>query len=86
MATIETDDGKKVEVKENESLVEAGKQLGVLFSCEAGICGTCRVEILEGADNLNELTDEEQALGDRDKNNRLCCQMRIKQGNIKIKF
>ena len=32
---------------------------GVPFSCNSGVCGTCQIKVLDGANNLNELNDEE---------------------------
>ena len=56
---------------------------GIPFCCNSGVCGTCKVEVLDGAENLDELTDEEKDLG-MDRNNRLSCQCRIKSGTVKI--
>lgn len=58
---------------------------GIPFCCNSGVCGTCKVEILEGAENLDELTEEENDLG-MDRNNRLSCQCRIKSGTVKITY
>ena len=58
---------------------------GVSFCCNSGVCGTCKVEVLEGAENLSELTEEEIDLG-MDLNNRLSCQCRIKSGMVKITY
>lgn len=58
---------------------------GIPFCCNSGVCGTCKVEILEGAENLNELTQEENDLG-MDRNHRLSCQCRIKSGMVKITY
>jgi ferredoxin len=30
------------------------------FGCTVGSCGTCRLEIVEGADHVNPVTDEER--------------------------
>ena len=85
MAKLSNNAGDKKEVQLNESLIKAAEELGVPFSCQQGVCGTCRVEITEGADLLNELTEAEKSLGDRDQNNRLCCQMKIvKEGTVKF--
>jgi len=61
------------------------EEAGVLFSCNSGACGTCQVDIVEGAENLNELSDEEMDLG-LDRNKRLSCQCVIKSGTVKITF
>ncbi len=51
------------------------------------VCGTCHVHIEQGAENLSELTDDEEELledvNDRQPNSRLACQADI-YGDIKI--
>lgn len=84
MAIIEVD-GKQLELKDGDKIRDTCEQLGVPFGCRSGFCGTCKSEILEGAENLNELNQEEQDMGDRDRNHRLCCQAIIKQGKVKLK-
>jgi len=46
----------QVEVEENQLLLDALDVQGVKLprGCMAGSCGTCRVEVLEGADNLSD--------------------------------
>ena len=66
-------------------MAELAEKAGVPFSCNSGVCGTCQVEILEGADNLNELNQEENDLG-MDRRNRLACQCKIMHGTVKVKF
>ena len=58
---------------------------GIPFCCNSGVCGTCKVEVLEGEENLDELTEEENDLG-MDHNNRLSCQCKIKSGTVKITY
>jgi len=73
------------DVSEGESIIEACKSLGVPFSCEEGICGACAIEIIEGEENLSELTEEEKNLK-KDKKHRLACMCKIKKGDVKINF
>ncbi len=82
---IFSDDKREIEVKDGEPIKDACENLGVPFSCSEGICGTCMVDVLEGQENLSELTQEEKDMG-RDKNHRLACQCRIKSGMVKIKY
>ena len=84
MATIKADN-KEVNLEDQKPIKEACEQLGVLFGCEQGYCGTCKIEVLEGMENLSELTDPEKEMGLED-NSRLACQCKIKQGMVKIKF
>ena len=73
------------EVKEGERIQEACEKLGVPFSCEDGICGTCMIDIKKGSENLSELTEQEYDLA-RDKEHRLACQCKINTGNVEIDF
>jgi ferredoxin len=84
MAKLSTDKAS-VEVKEHESLIKAGEELGVYFACENGDCGACDVEILEGMDNLTTVNDKENDYV-LIPGHRLLCQCKIKHGNVKIKF
>lgn len=58
------------------------------FGCRMGSCGTCRCVVLEGAENVNDLTDEEnllfESLTSVGKNERLGCQLTI-NGDVKIR-
>ncbi|WP_191295418.1 PDR/VanB family oxidoreductase [Lentzea cavernae] len=57
-------DGLRVEVPAHLSLLEALRRNGVPVesSCEAGVCGTCRLAVLEGEAEHHDsvLTDEER--------------------------
>jgi 2Fe-2S ferredoxin len=54
------------------------------FSCRSATCGTCRVEVLEGADLLESPNLEEadllQLYGDDAARRRLACQARVRPG------
>lgn len=62
--TITNDAGTQtVEIREGETLFDAGGKVsaGIETSCGAkGTCGLCRVKILAGAENTNPFTDEER--------------------------
>ncbi len=77
---------KEITLIDGEQIKEVCEQLDVPFGCQQGICGTCKIEILEGADNLEPLNAEEKDMGDRSKKHRLACQARIKHGTIVIKI
>jgi ferredoxin len=75
--------GKIIEVKDGEPIKNACERLGVHFNCRTGICGTCMIDVLEGEENLSSLTQPEKDLK-RDREHRLACQCKIKEGEIGI--
>jgi len=83
-------DGIEIEIPEGTSVQDAVEQSGatLLFGCRMGSCGTCRCLIMEGMENLNGLTDEEQALFETltsvHPNERLGCQLIVQRGTVKI--
>ncbi len=78
-------DNIEYDIEDGTSLAEICEKAGVPFSCNSGVCGTCQVEVVEGAENLDELHQEELDLG-MDRNNRLSCQCKIKCGIVKITY
>lgn len=73
------------DVPDGESMASACEQAGIPFSCNSGVCGTCQVEILEGAEYTNELNKEEMDLG-QDRTHRLGCQCKILGGTVKVTY
>jgi len=73
------------DIPNGEKIKSAAEELGVLFGCEDGICGTCMIDVVSGEGNLSELTKAEMDL-ERDKKHRLACQCMIKKGNVTIDF
>ena len=73
------------EIEDGKQIAEICEKSGIPFSCNSGVCGTCQVEVLEGAENLNELNREENELG-MDQNHRLSCQCVLKSGTVKITY
>ena len=73
------------EIPDGKPIAEVCEKLGVPFSCNSGVCGTCQIEILEGQESLSELNQEEKDLG-MDGRNRLACQCVIKNGIVKAKY
>ena len=66
---------------------DEAEELGVAFGCQDGRCGSCRVEVVEGMENLSELTQNELDIGmTKDEPYRLMCQCKIKQGLVKIRI
>ncbi|MFH1054246.1 MAG: 2Fe-2S iron-sulfur cluster binding domain-containing protein [Candidatus Woesearchaeota archaeon] len=86
MAKIIKDDESK-EIKDGDAIRNACEELGVPFGCNEGICGTCKIKVLEGRKNLSEPSEREKEYGiDLEGGERLACQCRIKKGEIKIDF
>jgi ferredoxin len=77
--------GQEKDVKDGEKIKTACEEIGVLFGCEDGICGTCMIDVIDGEENLSDLTQQEKDL-ERDLKHRLACQCKIKQGDVKIDF
>lgn len=77
--------GESKEISDGSEIRDACEELGVPFSCKNGICGTCMIDIIEGEENLSELTEQEKDLA-RDKKHRLACQCKIKSGEVKFEI
>ena len=82
MVTVRIAD-EDVELDAGECLLDADDRAGlpIIFGCRGGACGTCLVEVLSGAENLSELTAEEEillpVLAPGGTNLRLACQVRV---------
>ena len=87
MAKLIIEDTKDVfDLPEGTELQEFCEEAGVPFACTEGVCGTCIIEVQEGMDNLSAYTQEEEDfLGDIDCE-RLACQCKIVQGEVKITY
>ncbi|MEO0948963.1 MAG: 2Fe-2S iron-sulfur cluster-binding protein [Cyanobacteria bacterium J06641_5] len=73
-----------------EKAVEGGADLytlkGKLMNCGGyGQCGTCKVAIVSGLENLSSRTSiEERRLKKYPSNFRLACQTRVLKGNVTV--
>jgi len=77
--------GEEVVVSDGSEIREPCEKLGVPFHCKSGSCGSCMIEVLNGKENLSELTKEEKNLG-MDEENRLACQCCVKKGEVEIDY
>ncbi|MBI5415672.1 MAG: (2Fe-2S)-binding protein [Candidatus Omnitrophica bacterium] len=84
MAKLIIDD-KKFEIPDGGKIDAVCEKMGIPFSCNSGVCATCQVKVVEGAENLSDLNTEETDLG-MDRANRLSCQCSIKNGTVKITY
>lgn len=59
-------------------ITDANPEADVPYSCRSAICGTCRVEVVEGGEALSEADPIElellEVFGDTPDRVRLCCQ------------
>jgi len=90
MAEVEIkNDGKTVEVPDGSLLAELDGKCSVLFACKTGSCGSCKVKVVEGMENL-EPPNETEKVGletfGTDPNERLMCQCKIKSGKVVIEY
>ena len=83
MAKLIVDD-PEFDLDDNSPIREPCKELGVLFGCENGLCGTCMVKVTEGEENLSEKNDAEEQMM-LEEGVRLACQCKIKKGTVKLK-
>ena len=75
--------GRAVEVPDGAPVMDACEALGVPFGCRGGICATCLVKVVDGAENL-EPPNTLEAWMDLPPDERLACQARIRGGQLTI--
>jgi 2Fe-2S ferredoxin len=75
-----------VDVPDGGRLLDTCDEHGapIPFSCRGASCGTCRIDVLEGIDELEPAADEEldilDIFGDSPRARRLACQARMRPG------
>ena len=79
---LRIDEDCVLEIEECEPLIDICdvNDTPVPFSCRAGSCGTCMVEVVQGAENLSPMSDAEEILLPELTSNpraRLGCQLTI---------
>ena len=63
--------------------------MSLSFGCTEGTCGVCEVTVLEGRENLSRITDEEKEYlleEDLEEGMRLGCQVKIRKGDVTLKW
>lgn len=79
-----SESNKEKEVPDNTQMQIIEELFFVPFGCTEGICGTCKIEVIEGMENLSEKSEQEKLMN-LEENIRLACQCRINNGSVKIK-
>jgi len=78
MRRIQVEGGPDYGCEQDDTLLRAGLRagLGMPYECNAGSCGTCKVELVDG--QITSLRPDAPGLGERDraKNRVLACQAR----------
>lgn len=82
-------DGVAHQLRAGESLQELDgySATNIIYGCYSGRCGICRVEVIEGLENLgpwNDLEDFMLGGSDAPQTERLACQC-IPKGPVKLK-
>jgi uncharacterized 2Fe-2S/4Fe-4S cluster protein (DUF4445 family) len=80
------DAGKEAEFPEGKTVLSCAAQMGVRVSSVCGgdgACGTCRIEVVEGWDQLTPPTPDE-TYKELDPPYRLSCQARLR-GDVVVK-
>lgn len=78
--------GEAFVVEEGESLLDASEDAGCPLDSDCGgvaACNACRVQVLEGAENLSPRSFEEDPFLDAD-DQRLGCQARV-LGDVRVR-
>jgi ferredoxin len=81
-------DNKTIDVPDGYAMIDMCEQYdtSILFGCRDGACGACMIRVLEGADNLSPMQDDERDFLETmaaEPNERLACQCKVK-GDVKI--
>ena len=83
LTNITSQQTREVKSGDNNSLKRMAEEIGTLFGCEDGKCGSCRVEIIHGKEHMSKPARTEKNLGIEEPY-RLMCQCKI-HGDVVIK-
>ena len=84
MAKLIVDD-QEFEIPDGSHFVEQAETAGVPFGCSEGVCGSCKVTVLEGEECLSPRTNEEEDFGLLPQE-RLACQCKLRNGCCRLKY
>lgn len=78
-----TTDKKTLDVPLDYALIDMCEDhdTSILFGCRDGACGACMVRVLQGAENLSPMQDDERDFLETmaaEPNERLACQCKVK--------
>ena len=76
-------EGMEEKIVDGQNPRTSFENLGIAFSCSSGVCGTCKIKINEGNENINEKTEEEEDYPLRE-DERLACQCEKISGDIEF--
>lgn len=77
-----TTDSKTFDVVDGYALIDMCEDhdTSILFGCRDGACGACMVKVLEGADKISPMKDDEKDFLETmaaEPNERLACQCKV---------
>jgi ferredoxin len=81
-----------VDAPEGGALIDVCDEKSAIipFSCRGASCGTCRIDVLEGIEELTDAEDEEldvlDIFGDDPQKRRLACQAKMRAGTATLRI
>ena len=77
-----TTDKKTFEVADGYALIDMCEEhdTSILFGCRDGACGACMVRVIQGAENVSAMKDDERDFLETmaaEPNERLACQCKV---------
>jgi ferredoxin len=80
-----TTDNLEAEVPDGTEMRDpCENSFNIPFGCKDGICGTCRIRVEDGGENLSPKNEKEEDLLPNKPDERLACQCKIISGEATI--
>ena len=81
-------DNKTIDVADGYAMIDMcdDHDTSILFGCRDGACGACMIRVLDGAEHLSPMQDDERDFLETmaaEPDERLACQCRV-SGNVRI--